>query len=224
MESIMLVQDYPSNIASFLQSGKIDIGLVPVAILPQLDEYHIHTDYCIGCDGPVASVCLFSEVPIHEVKTVLLDYQSRTSVALLKLLLHYYWELQPLLVNTSSDYSDEIQDTTAGLVIGDRSFKQRKKSRYAYDLGEAWKQYTGLPFVFAAWVSKRPLDPRFVAEFSAANASGVGNVAAVLKTVSSPLFNLEEYFTRCISYPFDAAKKRGLQKFMELLTAEPIFR
>lgn len=223
-DSIMLVQDYPSNIASFLQEGKIDIGLVPVAILPQMKEYYIHTDYCIGCDGAVASVCLFSEVPINEVKTVLLDYQSKTSVALLKVLLRDFWQVEPHLVNTSSDYSNDIQGTIAGLVIGDRSFKQRKISTYAYDLGEAWKQFTGLPFVFASWVSKKVLDPRFVADFNAANAAGVSNLPAVLESVSYPLFNLEEYFTSYISYPFDAQKKKGLRRFMELLSREPILR
>lgn len=83
-DEIDLLIDYPANIASQLINDKIDVGLVPVAILPLLKEHHVVSDYGIACDGEVASVCLFSDVPLHEIRTVLLDYQSRTSVALLK--------------------------------------------------------------------------------------------------------------------------------------------
>jgi chorismate dehydratase len=218
MDSIELVQDYPSNIASLLLNQTIDIGLVPVVIIPNLKEYYIYTDYCIGCDGPVASVCLFSEVPIHEVETVLLDYQSRTSVALLKILLKNYWKITPRLVDTSTDYRLLIEGATAGLVIGDRSFEQRKSSRYIYDLGEAWKKYTGLPFVFAAWISIQPLGDQFIKAFNNANRFGVENIRSIIETVPGSLFNFENYFTKYISYEFDHEKQMGLDRFFELLS------
>ena len=216
-EAIELVEDYPSNIAMYLLEGKIDIGLVPVAVLPEMKEYHIYTDYCIGSNGPVASVCLFSDVPIDEVNTVLLDYQSRTSVALLKILLKNYWKITPQLIDTSSDYRSLIEGTTAGLVIGDRSFEQRKSSGYIYDLGEAWKKYTGLPFVFAAWISIHPLDDQFIKAFNNANRSGVENIRSIIETIPGSLFNLEEYFTKYISYELDHEKQKGLDRFLELL-------
>ena len=74
---IELVFDYPANIAHRLLNNEIDIGLVPVAVLPAMQEYHIVADYCIGCKGEVASVCLFSNVPLYEIETILLDYQRR---------------------------------------------------------------------------------------------------------------------------------------------------
>ena len=216
-ESIELVEDYPSNIASYLLAGKIDIGLVPVTVLPEIKEYHIYTDYCIGSDGPVASVCLFSDVPISEVKAVLLDYQSRTSVALLKVLLRDYWKTRPELINTKSDYRSSIKGTTAGLVIGDRSLEQRKHSRYIYDLGEAWKEHTGLPFVFAAWISRAVLKDDFVYSFNEANRLGIENINTVINNGSGDLFNLKEYYTKYISYPLDEKKRRGLAHFLTLL-------
>jgi chorismate dehydratase len=216
-ESIDLIQDYPSNIAAFLLEGKIDIGLVPVAILPILKEYHIYTNYCIGCDGPVASVCLFSEVPIQEIKAVLLDYQSRTSIALLKILLQDYWKVAPRFIDTSSDYRSSIKGPIAGLVIGDRSFGQRKFSKYVYDLGGAWKQHTGLPFVFAAWISTKPLDQQFIQLFDEANRFGVQNIGKVIETIPNALFNLKEYFTKYISYELDPTKEKGLKRFLELM-------
>lgn len=165
IERIELIQDYPSRIASMLLDGSIDLGLVPVTIIPQLTEAHIITDYCIGCDGEVASVCLFSEQPLEEVEEILLDYQSRTSVALLRLLLEEYWKFSPKLIDTKEEYQSRIKGTTAGLLIGDRALAQRKISPYIYDLGEAWKNHTGLPFVFAAWVSNRQLPSTFITGF-----------------------------------------------------------
>jgi len=92
MDKIDLVEEYPSRIATMLVNDEIDVGLVPVVVIPLLKEAHIITDYCIGADGEVASVAVFSEVPLEQVRTVLLDYQSRTSVSLAKLLLKEYWQ------------------------------------------------------------------------------------------------------------------------------------
>jgi chorismate dehydratase len=82
MQEIELLIDYPSRIASLLLEDKIDIGLVPVAVIPRMKEFYLNTEYCIGSEGPVASVCLFSERPIQNVKNVLMDYQSSSSVEL----------------------------------------------------------------------------------------------------------------------------------------------
>jgi chorismate dehydratase len=165
----------------------------------------------------VASVCLFSEVPITQVKTVLLDYQSRTSVELAKLLLRDHWKLEPELVYTKSDYQQDIQGTTAGLVIGDRALTQRSISPFIYDLGEAWKVHTGKPFVFAAWIANRELDKDFLASFDEANALGLQNIENILTEVNHPSFSLEEYFTHYIQYKLDDRKKEGLELFLSLL-------
>ena len=83
-EMIDLAGDYPARVAEMLQKGEIDVGLVPVAAIPKLDSYYVVGNYCIGTEGEIASVALFSEVPMNEIRKVYLDYQSRTSVALLK--------------------------------------------------------------------------------------------------------------------------------------------
>src|SRR5262245_24497557 len=92
---IDLQLDVPSTCAAKLFEDKVDLGLVPVAVLPDLDEYHIITDYCIGADGEVGSVLLLSEVPLNEIKTILLDYQSMTSVVLVQILADKFWKIQP---------------------------------------------------------------------------------------------------------------------------------
>lgn len=219
INDIVLVQDYPAEIAKQLQADSIDIGLVPVAVIPKLSNAHIVGNHCIGCDGQVVSVCLFSEVPMVQVKTVLLDYQSRTSVELAKLLLREHWKIEPELIYTKSDYQSDIKGTTAGLVIGDRALAQRSISPFIYDLGEAWKIHTGMPFVFAAWISNKELDPGFLKAFDDANALGVENIVNVLMETSHPSFNLEEYYTKYIQYKLDDDKKQGLKLFLQKLTA-----
>ncbi len=215
MEQIELIQDYPARIAAKLLDESIDVGLVPVAVIPRLKESHIITDYCIGCKGPVASVCLFSEVPLQEVEEVLLDYQSRTSVALTRLLLKEYWNLNPVLIDTRNEYQAQIKGTTAGLLIGDRALAQRTVSPYIYDLGEAWKNHTGLPFVFAAWVSNKKLSPSFVSLFNEANKLGVTHLADVIAANPSGDFDLQKYFTNHINYILDGEKKAGLKLFLQ---------
>jgi chorismate dehydratase len=213
-DEIELVPDYPAHLACDLKNGTIDLGLVPVAVIPELNQWFLNGDYCIGSTGPVASVCLFSEVPLEKVERVLLDYQSRTSVELAKVLLRDYWKMHPVFEAARPGFQDEIKGTTAGLVIGDRSFEQRNLSPFIYDLGEAWQAHTGLPFVFAAWVSNKPLDPGFIDRFNEANAVGLDNLDKVIALHPYKLFDLRRYYTRYISYNFDEAKKQGLERFL----------
>jgi chorismate dehydratase len=219
-KEIDLVIDYPSKIAEALVDDEIDIGLVPVAIIPRLKEYHIVTDYCIGCDGPVASVALFSEQPIGEIRYVMLDYQSRTSVALAKILLKHYWKIDPVLLPTTNDYERLVTGSTAAVIIGDRALRQTHISAYQYDLGEAWKNFTGKPFVFAAWISNKKLGDSFIAGFNEANKMGLANVDKVVEQNLSPFFDLNAYYSRYISFNLDPAKREGLKAFLTLLNGE----
>ncbi len=213
-EEIDLILAYPAKIADMLINDEIDVGLVPVAILNKLKKHYIISDYCIGCDGEVASVCLFSEVPLQDIKRILLDYQSRTSVDLLKILIKEYWKINPVIEPASYDYIKNIHSTTAGLIIGDRALEQRKLSKYKYDLGEEWKKFTGLPFVFAAWISNKKLEESFIKSFNKTNLIGLQNLEKVVAENSYKAFDLKEYYTSFIDYNFDDAKKKALKIFL----------
>lgn len=218
MDRVEVVEAYPARIASMLLNDEIDVGLVPVAIIPKLKESHIITDYCIGTEGEVASVAIFSEVPLEQAGKILLDYQSRTSVNLAKLLLKEYWKLSPVLEDASEDFRSHISGTTAGVVIGDRALEQRKISRYCYDLGTAWKAYTGYPFVFAAWVANKGLPEDFQDAFNRANAYGISHIAEVVAAEKPyPTYDLTDYYTRNISYRLDTNKRKGLALFLDKL-------
>lgn len=216
-KDIDLIIDYPAKIAAMLLNDEIDIGLVPVAVIPEMREYYINGDYCIGCDGPVASVCLFSERPVEEIEKVLLDYQSRSSVQLARVLLKEYWKIDPEITDGGIDFRKEIKGATAGVVIGDRALEQRLISPYVYDLGEAWKALTGLPFVFAAWISNKPLGPHFIEAFDQANRVGVSQIDAVVDENPYPVFDLHAYFTKYLDYSLDSPKRKGLERFLRYL-------
>ena len=218
LNEIELVEDYPSKIAQMLIDDQIDIGLIPVAATRRLSDWYIDSDYCIGSNGAVASVCIFSQVPMEEIQNVYLDYQSRTSVNLAKVLLKEYWRRNVQFIDASGeDFREQINGTTAGVVIGDRALEQRKKSKHIYDLGEAWKNHTGLPFVFAAWISNKRLPEAFISAFDEANALGLQNIDEVIKENPYPHFDLRQYYTSCIQYKLDDDKRKGLELFLQKL-------
>lgn len=219
MDMIELVEDYPAHLADMLIQNRIDVGLIPVAAIPRLSEYHIVGDYCIGTEGEVASVCLFSEVPIDEIRKVYLDYQSRSSVALLKWLMKEAWgNNAELVLAKDENYRDEIKGTTAGLVIGDRALAQRKISTFIYDLGLEWKKVTGLPFVFAAWVSNRKLPDEFIEIFNKANALGLEHLDEIVAANPFDIYDLKRYYTIHINYFLDEKKIKAMENFLELIT------
>ena len=219
LNSIDLVKSYPANIAQDLLSGKIDIGLVPVAILPQLSDPHIVSNYVIGANGAVASVALFSEVPIDEIKSIYLDYQSRTSVQLLKILLSQFWKKEVEFISATEGYIAQISGTKAGVIIGDRALENLSKYPYVYDLSLAWKQHTGLPFVFAAWVANQPIPAAFMAAFDTANGYGLAHLDEVIALIPAQeqVYDLHKYYTENISYVYDEEMKQGLAAFLNFI-------
>jgi chorismate dehydratase len=157
---------------------------------------------------------------MEKVEKVILDYQSKTSVNLARILLKEYWKKDVVLIDaTSEDYRKEIGGTTAGVVIGDRALEQRLHSNYIYDLGEAWKAHTGLPFVFAAWISNKKLPREFVQKFNEANSYGFLHLDKIVAQNPSPHFDLMEYFTTYINYDFDDRKREALTLFLKKISA-----
>ena len=218
-DEIELITDFPASIADMLINDEVDISLVPVATIPFLKEYHIITNYCIGTTADVASVCLFSDVPLAEIKTILLDYQSRSSVGLLKIILKDFWKINVELVIGGVGYEEKIKGSTAGLVIGDRAFIQRKKSNYIYDLGSAWKEMTGLPFVFAAWIANKKLPETFITNFNNATGEGLQHLPEIIVANPYPHYDLHEYYSKNISFNLDDEKRKGLKEYLGRLVS-----
>lgn len=217
MQDVDLVLEYPALIAKHLREDTVDIGLVPVAAIPTIPNAQIVSDYGIGADGKVASVCIFSKAPITEIKRIYLDYQSRTSVRLAQVLLKHYWKQEVTLLEAPEDYIGRIEGSDAGVIIGDRALEQLPHFPYIYDLAEHWKIFTGLPFIFAAWVANKELPEAFCKQFNEANALGLQHLDEVIEENPYPVYDLHTYYKENIRYVLDEEKKKGLELFLEYL-------
>lgn len=220
LSQIELSRDIPSECARKLQSGEVDLGLVPVAILPFLENAFITSDYCIGAVGEVESVLLLSEVPLEEIQSIQLDYQSRTSVQLCKILCREYWKIQPTFEAAKPGYENEIKGKKAAVVIGDRCFGIKEQYSYVYDLSKAWYDWQKLPFVFACWVSTKDLSTSFEKDFNDALKCGLEDLGGAIERY--PFEGLSKrqqlnYLTNAIDYQLDDDKVKGLNQFLEKL-------
>jgi chorismate dehydratase len=215
-ERIDLMKAYPAQIAQALLDDTIDIGLVPVAIMPFLTNPQIVSKFVIGTEGEVASVALFSQVPMDQIEKVYLDDQSKTSVALAKILFKQFWKKEVEFLTATEGYIDEITGITAGIIIGDRALACLNRFEHIYDLGLAWKQYSGLPFVFAAWVANKPIPEEFLEVFDAANGYGLSHLEEVIALIpaNEQVYDLHKYYTENISYELTPNKSAGMDKFL----------
>lgn len=216
-----LQEDIPSICAQKLKFKQVDLALVPVALLSELDEYYIESDFCIGTEGIVDSVKLYSEVPLEELKTITLDYQSKSSITLTKVLVKFFWKLNVEYLDAKPGFEEKVSGTNANVVIGDRTFNLNGKFKYEFDLAAEWKKFTGLPFVFAAWVSNEKLDKDFVAEFNSVLKYGVDNCATAVSECKSELKISEQdallYLTQRINYNLGEGKLKALQLFLDYI-------
>lgn len=212
--------DIPSDCAKKLLNNEVDLGLVPVAIIPKLKEHYIISEYCIGADGPVDTVALYSDVPLNEIENIYLDFHSKTSINLVQVLAREHWKISPKWVGAEDGFVQKIEGKTAGVVIGDRTFSLPKTFKYKYDLAEEWKKMTGLPFVFACWVANKKLSDSFISNFNEALKIGVNAIEKVVESKEDLIISkaqLNYYLTHNIDYNLTANKKDALVKFLEFL-------
>jgi len=221
-KNVTLETDHPADCAAKLIAGKVDIGLIPVATLPLMSEYHIISDFCIGANGNVRTVMLLSNCPFNNIETVFLDYRSRSSVNLTKVLAKNFWNSEFRWMNTSKGFDfRNIGMNEAVVLIGDQCFEYEKSFSYKIDLALEWKNFSGLPFVFACWTSNKKLDRDFIAEFNKALSLGVKNIDAVVqkygKTGVISGSDLKTYLKENIDYDLNDDKKKAMKLFLELM-------
>jgi chorismate dehydratase len=216
-------KDHPFNIiyakpvdcASYFLQDKCDIALIPVGALPHAENYNLVTSYCIGCDGEVRTVCIFSQSPIQEVTDVYLDADSRTSVLLCKIIIK---ELYKRKVNYHDGLPEDLStlpQKSAILAIGDKVFGMESSFKYKYDMGADWKKLTGLPFAFAVFVSKYGLPDGVTEELNTLLATGIGLIDDMDLSSYSHIPNISHYFKQNISYTFDKNKWMAMKQFIE---------
>jgi chorismate dehydratase len=145
--------DLPSACARLLHAGDIDLGLIPSIEYARGTGYAIVPDCAVASDGAVASVAIFTTVPIEQVRTIALDTSSRTSVALTRVMAARHFGIAPVFVDHRPDLPAMLTRAQAALLIGDPALfaDHDALGLQKIDLGTEWKAFTGLPFVYACW-------------------------------------------------------------------------
>lgn len=214
-----ITRDIPSECARKLIAGEADVGLVPVAALRSIPDYKIISPYCIGANGKVDSVKLYSHVPVKEIRKVILDYQSKTSVALVKILAKELWKIEPEWIAGEEGFEKNIEGTTAAVVIGDRTFSLNGNFEHEYDLSESWYELTRLPFAFAVWASRKEFSAESELRFAAALEYGISHITEVVE-FNQPYYphtDIKSYLTERISYRLTPEMRKGMELFLHKL-------
>ena len=211
---INLSSDIPSDCAKKLISGNADIGLIPVAALLDLPNYELFSNYCIGANGAVNSVFIFSNTPIEQVKKIYLDFHSRTSNKLAEILCEEFWKIKPEFIEHKNLETNGLKIGEAFVQIGDRTFGKKNDFAFNYDLAFYWKELTGLPFVFAVWASTKKLDSLFIQLFNQALEYGLNKRPELISTLPKiKNFDADFYLNHNIQYDFSDSQKQALELF-----------
>jgi chorismate dehydratase len=217
-----LLLDVPSRLADQLADGSLDVALIPVIEYFRAGTYTIVPDISIASRGPVLSVTLFSRVPWTNIRSVALDEGSRTSAALTQVLLRKRYGIRPELVPLPLDQPAEEIDADAVLLIGDRAMRACLPGfAHAFDLGQEWHDWTGLPFVYAVWAVRDGVELGPVAQaLREAKRRGCLNVGPIAHR-EAPLLGLDagfcrRYLSNIIHFDLGPREQAGLHHFYML--------
>lgn len=238
--------DVPARLARRLESGAVDAALIPVIdVLRSMGRWRVVSDACIACDGETMTVRVFSQVPPDRMRSLAVDVDSHTSVALARILWRelYGRELELESADLRGSSASKFDSV---LLIGDKVVDQARGSfAYEIDLGGAWRQHTGLPFVFAVWAhrltdgtpvvasaprgrrnrasapgGRRDLGARDLGELlSAARDRGVARAVEIAETdgplLGWPVELARRYLTRCLRFTLDERAIAGAELFAD---------
>ncbi len=215
LKNAVLQERNPALCADDVFTNSADISLIPIGAFPIPDNYEIIGNYCLAAHKKVESVLFLSQKPKEEIKTVILDYQSRSSVKYIKILAEKFWKIKYEYQNVSEDFVDLIKDNTAAVIIGDRALKIRNSFAYKYDIAEQWYKFTNKPAIFAVWVAKKGVEKWFLEEFDSILKFGVEHREDIAKENQHLYsnFDLFDYLTNCMDYNFDNDKQESLKMF-----------
>ena len=220
LKNYELSLDVPSVCARKLMNNEVDVGLIPVAMIPEIRDGKILTDYCIGATGPVRSVVLGSNKSLDKITKIYLDTESKSSVRLAKILAEQFWKISPEWETVDILNFRNFNEDEAAVLIGDKVFKYEKHFKYIYDLASEWQRFTSHPFVFACWVSNKDIPSNIMHEFNQAVGYGVEHKLKALEFFTERRINnidLVDYIQNNIVYDLDDNMYDGLKLFLDYL-------
>src|SRR5262249_19299040 len=216
----------PARCAELLGQGRADAAMIPVIEYQRIGGLKVAPGACVASKNTVRSVVLACRVPIQQVRRVSLDSSSRTSAALVKIILGRFYRLAPEYDSSPPVLTEMLESSDAALIIGDPAMLIDRAALHVYDLAEEWKKHTGLPFVFAFWAIRTD-SPAFSArtagryvDFEAAKREGLDRVqeigAEYAGRLGLPHHELVSYLTENISFDLDEECLSGLRLYYEL--------
>jgi chorismate dehydratase len=217
-----LILDVPSRLADRLAERTLDVGLIPVIEYFRAGTYRVVPDIAIASRGPVLSVTLFSRVPWSGIRRVALDEGSRTSAVLAQILLRARHGLAPEVLPLPLEQNAEEVDADAVLLIGDRAMRACLPGfAHAFDLGQEWHDWTGLPFVYAVWAVREGVDLGPVADaLVEAKRRGCTRIGEIAHR-EAPLLGLDagfcrRYLANIIHFDLGPREQAGLHHYYML--------
>jgi chorismate dehydratase len=212
-----LTFDLPSALAERLRLDEIDVGLIPIVEYLRGIGNTLLPGICIASDGPVRTVKLFSRVHPEKLTDVAVDSGSRTSVALLRILLSERFGVTPDFHIFRADMPEMLRRHQAALLIGDAAFTE-DGAPFIWDLGEGWRDLTGLPFVYAAWALREPQHvPQVLGWLQSALASGLEHLEGIAQEAAGiggcTAESLHDYLAETLHYSLGAREVRGIEAF-----------
>src|SRR5439155_6128864 len=223
-----LSDEAPARCAELLAEGRAGAALIPVIEYQRIPGLTIVPGACVASKRSVRSVLLASRVPITQVRSVALDTSSRTSAALIQIILGRFYNLSASYRTSPPKLEDMLESDDAALIIGDPAMLIDRSALHVYDLAEEWQEHTGLPFVFAFWAIRGdsttwlgrdgPADKRI--DFVTAKLEGMAHAGELAEMYAEGLGLLRDdlfsYLTEAISYDPDKESLKGLRLYYEL--------
>ena len=211
----------PAGCADAVRQGKADIGIIPSIEYQRTERAQILTGISIASKGEVKSVLLLSKVPIAKIQTVAVDNSSRTSAALLRVLMQKFYSRFITITPSVPKPADMLKRADAALLIGDPALTFDGQVAEVYDLAAEWKKFTGLPFVFALWVGQEDAKiSRWRKDFEDSRDFGLSRVEDIAAEYAPQLHmhpeGVKVYLTQNIDYSLDEDNRKGLRLFYKL--------
>jgi chorismate dehydratase len=215
----------PVRCSEMLSEGRADAALIPVIEYQRIPGLKVSPGACVASKTSVRSVLLASRVPIGEVRSVALDASSRTSAALIQIILGRFYELSPSYTSSPPVIDEMLRTNDAALIIGDPAMLIDRSALHVYDLAEEWRRHTGMPFVFAFWAIRSDskawqIGSSEEVDFLAAKREGLEHVEELAEIYAEQLGlerdDLFTYLTESISYDLDDDSLRGLDLYYDL--------
>ncbi len=215
----------PAKCAAMLVNNETHLALAPIAILAKHPQLKIVTNYCLSTHNEVKSVKLYSTKPIEDIQSIVLDYQSLSSVSLIKVLMRYCWKKQVQYIQGFKGFENNLS-ADAMVVIGDRTFELNDTFPYEYDLATEWYRFYAKPFVFAAWISNVPIKEIYLQQLNDFFEYGLTHLEEVieyaLQNVALPdkYLNKEiiaDYLKNKMQYRLTKDRMESIEHFLYLL-------